>query len=85
MGIISWIVFGLIAGIVAKWLLPGNDPQGCIVTTALGIVGGVVGGYIGTKMGWGTVEGFDFRSFCLAIGGTMLLLYVHRLMVQRKA
>jgi len=84
MGIISWAIFGLVAGIVAKWLLPGSDPQGCLVTTALGVVGGIVGGFIGTQLGWGTVNGWDFRSFALAVGGTMLLLYVHRMLSQRK-
>lgn len=84
MGMLSWIVFGLLAGIVAKRLLPGRDPQGCIVTIALGIGGGIVGGWLGTQMGLGTVEGFDLRSFFLAVGGTMLLLYVHRVLVMRK-
>lgn len=84
MGILSWIVFGLLAGVIAKWLLPGNDPQGCIVTVALGIAGGIVGGWIGTQMGLGTVQGFDIRSFFLAVGGTMILLYVHRMLVSRK-
>jgi uncharacterized membrane protein YeaQ/YmgE (transglycosylase-associated protein family) len=84
MGILSWVVFGLVAGIVAKWLLPGRDPQGCIVTMALGIAGGIVGGWIGTQMGLGTVQGFDIRSFFLAVGGTMLLLYVHRTILTRR-
>lgn len=84
MGILAWIVFGLVAGVIAKWLLPGRDPQGCIVTCALGIAGGVVGGWIGTQMGLGTVQGFDIRSFFLAVIGTMLLLYIHRVLVSRK-
>jgi uncharacterized membrane protein YeaQ/YmgE (transglycosylase-associated protein family) len=84
MGIGSWIIFGLIAGVIAKWLLPGRDPQGCLVTIALGVAGGIVGGYLGTQMGLGTVDAFDFRSLALAVGGTMLLLYIHRNVVQRK-
>ena len=78
MGIISWFVFGLIAGILAKWLMPGKDPGGIIVTSLIGITGGIVGGYIGTTFGWGDVEGFDMRSFALAIGGALLLLFGYR-------
>jgi uncharacterized membrane protein YeaQ/YmgE (transglycosylase-associated protein family) len=84
MGIWSWIIFGLIAGVIAKWLLPGRDPQGCIVTMALGVAGGIVGGFLGTQMGLGTVDAFDFRSLALAVGGTMVLLYIHRNLMQRK-
>ena len=84
MGILSWIVFGLIAGIVAKFLMPGSDPGGIIITIVLGILGGVVGGYIGSLLGWGTVSGFDFRSFCLAIGGTLLLLLGYRVIKNRR-
>jgi uncharacterized membrane protein YeaQ/YmgE (transglycosylase-associated protein family) len=80
MGILSWIVFGLIAGIVAKVLMPGNDPRGCIVTTLLGIAGAIVGGFIGTQLGFGSVGGFDFRSLLIAIGGTMVLLAGYRMM-----
>lgn len=78
MGIISWIVFGLIAGILAKWIMPGDDPGGCIVTTILGVVGAFVGGYIGTLLGLGTVDGFNIGSFLLAIGGAILLLAIYR-------
>lgn len=78
MGIISWIVFGLIAGILAKWIMPGDDPGGCIVTTILGVVGAFVGGYLGTLMGLGTVQGFDLRSFFLAIAGAIVLLAIYR-------
>jgi len=79
MGILSWIVLGLVAGVIAKLLMPGNDPGGCLVTIALGIAGGIVGGFIGTRIGWGTVNGFDLRSLILAIGGSMLLLVIYRL------
>ena len=59
MGILSWIVFGLIAGALAKWIMPGDDPGGIIITTVIGVVGAFVGGYLGTMMGLGTVEGFE--------------------------
>lgn len=83
MGIISWIVFGLLAGMLAKFLMPGNDPGGIIVTTALGVVGAVVGGFIATQFGYGGISGFDVRSMLLAIGGAMLLLFGYRLMRTR--
>jgi len=85
MGILSWIVFGLIAGVFAKWIMPGDDPKGCIVTTAIGVVGGFLGGYIGTVLGMGTVDGFDIRSFFLAIVGAVLLLAIYRAVAGRKA
>ncbi len=57
MGIISWIIFGLIAGILAKWIMPGKDGGGFIITIILGIVGAVVGGWISTFFGFGRVDG----------------------------
>ena len=80
MGIFSWIVLGLIAGVIAKLLMPGNDPGGCLVTIAIGIAGGIVGGFIGTRIGWGAVDRFDLRSLILAVGGSMLLLVIYRLL-----
>lgn len=82
MGIISWIVFGLIAGILAKVIMPGDDPGGFIVTTLIGVAGAFVGGYVGTLLGLGTVSGFDFRSFLVAIFGALILLAGYR-MVKR--
>jgi len=79
MGILSWIVFGLIAGALAKLLMPGKDPGGFFVTVIIGIVGAIVGGFIGTQLGFGGVSGFDFRSFLIAIAGAMLLLFGYRL------
>ncbi|HEX7069958.1 MAG TPA: GlsB/YeaQ/YmgE family stress response membrane protein [Rhodothermales bacterium] len=85
MGILAWIIFGLIAGALAKFIMPGNDPGGCIVTTLLGIAGAVVGGFIGSLLGFGTVNEFDFRSFLLAIGGALLLLWLYRMFRGRRA
>ena len=79
MGILSWIVFGLIAGALAKWIMPGEDPGGCVVTILIGIVGAVVGGWIATQFGFGGISGFDFRSMIVAIFGAVLLLWVYRL------
>ncbi|MEZ6046581.1 MAG: GlsB/YeaQ/YmgE family stress response membrane protein [Planctomycetaceae bacterium] len=83
MGILSWIIFGLIAGVLAKWIMPGDDPQGCIVTIILGIVGAFVGGYIGTFLGLGTVDGFDIRSFFIAVIGAIVLLAGYRLIKKK--
>jgi uncharacterized membrane protein YeaQ/YmgE (transglycosylase-associated protein family) len=83
MGVISWIVFGFIAGLIAKILHPGKDPGGCLITILLGIGGGVVGGYIGTRMGWGRVQGFDLRSLGLAVLGALVILIAYRLVFGR--
>ncbi len=83
MGIISWIIFGLIAGILAKWIMPGDDPQGCIITVILGIFGSVLGGFLGTALGLGTVTGFDIRSLFIAVMGTILILALHRKFYKR--
>ena len=84
MGIAGWIVFGLLAGIVAKLLMPGRDPGGCIITMLLGVAGSVVGGLIGTQLHWGKVRGFDIRSFGLAVLGSLVLLIVYRLIAGRR-
>lgn len=80
MGIISWIVFGLIAGALAKLILPGDDPGGFIVTILLGIAGALIGGFIGTSLGFGDITGFNFASFLIAIAGAIVLLLIYRMM-----
>jgi len=85
MGIGSWILFGLIAGVIAKLLMPGRDPGGCIITMLLGIAGAVVGGFIGTQLHWGSVHGFDIKSFALAVGGALLLLIIYRIIAGRSS
>ena len=79
MGIFSWIIMGLIVGILAKWIMPGKDPGGIIVTICIGIAGAFVGGFIGSFLGAGDVSGFNLISFVLAIGGAILLLLLYRL------
>jgi len=76
-----WILLGLVAGTLAKFLVPGRDPSGCIVTIVLGIVGAFIGGWLGTRFGWGTVSTgvFDFRSVALATLGAIVLLLIGRL------
>lgn len=78
MGILSWIVFGLIAGALAKLIMPGDDPGGFIITTLLGIVGAVVGGFVSTFFGFGDVSGFDIRSLFIAIAGALIVLFIYR-------
>lgn len=78
MGILSWIIFGLIAGILAKWIMPGRDGGGFIVTILIGIAGAFVGGFIGSLIGFGGVSGFNFGSFITAICGALLLLFIFR-------
>ena len=78
MGVLSWIVFGLIAGIIAKWIMPGKENLGVLVTIMLGIVGAVVGGYISTFFGFGKVDGFNFGSFVVAVIGAIVVLYIYK-------
>jgi uncharacterized membrane protein YeaQ/YmgE (transglycosylase-associated protein family) len=84
MGILAWIVFGLIAGGIAKLLMPGPDPGGIFVTLGLGVVGAVVGGFIGTTLGFGGVTGFNFGSLVIAVLGAIVVLIAYR-MIRRSA
>jgi len=77
MGIILWIIFGLIAGVAAKWIMPGKDPGGLILTIVIGIAGALVGGWISTLFGFGDITGFDIRSFIIAVLGALLLLFIY--------
>ena len=78
MGILAWIIFGLIAGALAKFIMPGRQGGGIILTIGLGIVGAVVGGFIGTHLlGFGDLSGFDLRSIAIAVGGALLVLFLY--------
>ena len=85
MGILLWAVFGLIAGAIARFLMPGKVPGGIIVTIVLGIVGAVVGGFIGTQLGFGDISGFNLRSMLLAVGGGVLVLFLFGLVSRGRA
>lgn len=76
MGFFGWVFFGLIIGFIAKAIHPGKDPRGWIKTILIGVVGSVLGGWIGTLFGIGDVDGYNIRSFILAIGGSVLLLWL---------
>ncbi len=81
MNILSWIVFGLLAGGIAKLIVPGKDVGGCLVTAVIGVAGALVGGFLGrTLFDWGGVTGFDLRSLGIAVVGSVVLLVAFRLL-----
>jgi uncharacterized membrane protein YeaQ/YmgE (transglycosylase-associated protein family) len=82
MGVIGWIVFGLIVGIVAKFLMPGRDPRGFVITGIIGIVGALLGGYLGRAVGWYR-EG-EPVGFVVAVIGSIILLALYRLLAGRR-
>lgn len=82
MGILWMIIIGLIAGAIAKLLMPGRDPGGIIVTILLGIGGSLVGGFLGRALGLG--DGDNFAGLIGSIIGAMILLFLYRLMVRRR-
>jgi len=85
MGILAWIIFGLIAGALAKLIMPGKQGGGIILTIVLGVVGALVGGFLGTHLlGFGKISGFDLRSMAIAVGGALLVLIVYGLVARRR-
>lgn len=76
-----WIVLGLVAGSLAKFIMPGRDPAGCIFTIVLGVVGAFLGGLIGTRLGWGKIDAgyLDLKSVAIATFGALVLLGIGRL------
>lgn len=85
MNILTWVLFGLLAGGIAKLIMPGKDPGGCLVTIGIGVVGALIGGFLGTTIfNWGTVTGFDLKSLAIAVAGSVLLLLAYRLVVRPK-
>ena len=78
MGILAWIVLGLVAGALAKFIMPGQQGGGIILTIVLGVVGALVGGFLGTYVfGFGDISGFDLRSILIAVGGALLVLFLY--------
>ncbi len=81
MGIFAWIVLGIIAGALAKLVMPGKDGGGWIVTMALGIAGAFVGGYLGSMMGLGgATDGLNMGSIATATAGALVILFVYKLL-----
>ncbi len=83
MGIISWILLGLIAGALAKLIMPGKDPGGFFVTILIGLAGAVVGGFLGSFVGIGAVQSFDIGGIFIATIGAIVLLFLYRLLRNR--
>ena len=84
MGILTWIVLGLLAGALAKWIMPGKDLGGVFVTILIGMAGAVIGGFIASAIGLGTVTGFNIGSLVIALGGSLLLLFIFRQIKKKK-
>jgi uncharacterized membrane protein YeaQ/YmgE (transglycosylase-associated protein family) len=82
-GVLGWIIFGLIVGAVAKLVMPGRDPGGILVTIALGIAGALIGGFLGRSLGWYGPN--DGAGFFMSLFGAILLLWLYRMMVTRRA
>ena len=84
MGILSWILLGLVAGALAKFIMPGKDPGGIIVTILIGIMGAILGGFLGKFVGLGSVESFDLGGIFIATVGSIILLIVYRLVMKNR-
>ena len=83
MGLLSWVMFGLVTGAIARFFVPGSGIYGLVVTAVLGVVGALVGGFIGAQLGVGGIDGFDLRSIAIAVGGSIILLLGYRAMGRR--
>jgi len=82
-GVLGWMVFGLIVGVIAKLLMPGRDPGGFLVTMAIGIAGALTGGFIGRALGWyGSNDG---AGFFMSLVGAILLLCLYRVLFVRRS
>jgi uncharacterized membrane protein YeaQ/YmgE (transglycosylase-associated protein family) len=86
MGIIGWILLGIVGGVIAKALLPGNDPGGLIITIIIGIVGALLGGFLARALGLGDPidEFFDVSTWLAAIIGSVILLVIYRAVTGRR-
>lgn len=80
-GWLTWIIIGLLAGAIAKAIMPGRDPGGCIVTIVIGIAGALLAGFLGQALGW--YEQGEGAGFIAAIVGAILILFIYRLVARR--
>ncbi|MFH9679059.1 GlsB/YeaQ/YmgE family stress response membrane protein [Streptomyces globisporus] len=87
MGIIAWILIGLLAGAIAKALMPGKDPGGCLITMLLGIAGGLLGGWLGKVIfGVDSIDGlFSLSTWIAAVVGSVILLALYRLIAGNRS
>lgn len=85
MGILSWIVFGLIVGLVARWVVPGAAPGGCIADVIVGVIGALIGGWLYRFFGHVGVTGFNLPSLVCAFIGAVVLLWILRAVSGRPA
>ena len=81
-GILGWIIIGLIDGGIAKLLMPGKDPGGCLITILLGIAGALLAGFIGKSIGWYN-EG-EAAGFIAAVVGAFIILFIYRMIMRRR-
>jgi uncharacterized membrane protein YeaQ/YmgE (transglycosylase-associated protein family) len=81
-GFLGWIVIGALAGIIAKAIMPGKDPGGCIVTILLGVAGALVAGFLGNALGW--YRPGQGAGFIAAVIGALIILFVYRLIAGRR-
>ena len=80
LAILGWILFGLIVGVIAKLLMPGKDPGGCVITNLLGIIGALVGGFLGRALGF--YEPGQAAGYLMSILGAILVLFLYRKLVR---
>ncbi len=86
MGVLGWIVLVLLAGAIAKLIMPGDDPGGIIVTMLLGIIGALIGGFLGSRIfGIGLQTFWNLQTWIVAILGALILLGIYRLIAGRRA
>lgn len=84
MGILSWLLLGLVAGALAKFIIPGKQPGGCLITALIGIAGAMVGGFLGSFIGLGKVESFDLGGIFIATVGAIVLLVVYGIVAKKR-
>ena len=83
MGLISWVVVGLIAGLLARWIMPGSEPGGLILTAILGMAGASIGGFLVGLLGGTGATGFNVWSIVVATFGAIVLLFLYNLIARR--
>lgn len=81
-GFLAWIVIGAVAGAIAKFIMPGRDPGGCLVTILLGVAGAALAGFLGNQLGW--YRQGEGAGFLAAIVGAIIILFIYRLVARRR-